>query len=255
MKLKKRFRSPEPKETARLLFFACSLFLFYLLAGERAFSQDQALKEKAIEEYEREKLARWRRNIGRRYLVLKTVRPVQFLKNPEDTDKGFSIPKEKEAFLVIEVIQNGSKTMNFYHVVFDSGETGYLSADGNYLEIKIADRSILPLTRVTVSTARSHGSHKGNWIKAIDMVKRHLIRIDPMSGGRMSVELRMREAKERFFPGLKWRYEARQIDQSRVRVIQFSEGEEPFLIIRTWVVDLLNQAIKPENMAAQRLYR
>jgi hypothetical protein len=257
MRLEKRSGSPDRGKIACLLFFTCSLLLFYpfVVKMVRAQTEHPSVKEKAIEEYEREKLAKWKRNIGNRYMVFKTVRPVEFFQSPEDTNKGFSISKEKEAFLITEVVQNHSGMMNFYHVVFDSGGTGYLSADGNYLGIKIADRSILPLARVTARMGKDHGLHKSTSIKAIEMVKRHLIRIDPMSGGKMSVELRMVEAKARFFPGLKWRYEAREIDRKRLRVLQFAEGEEASLIIRTWIVDLSDQAVKPENMAAQRLYQ
>ncbi len=211
--------------------------------------------DRIIEEYEREKLAKWKRNIGKRYLVVRTVRPAEFYKSPEDLDRSFTIQKEKEGFLIAEVVQNRSGTMNFYQVIFDSGEMGYLSADGNYLEIKALEGSIIPLSRGQGAKRKEQGFPNVSSVKAVDLVKRHLIKMDPMTGERMSIELRMMEAKARFFPNLKWRYEAREIGHNRVRVIQFSEGEESTPILRTWIVDLSTQAVHPENRAAQTLYR
>lgn len=211
--------------------------------------------DRIIEEYEREKLARWKRNIGKRYLIVRTPRPAEFYKSPEDLPRSFTIQKEKEGVLITEVVQNRSGTMNFYQVIFDSGEMGYLSADGNYLEIKTLEGSIIPLSGRPGAKRKDQGSPKVSSVKAVDMVKKHLIKMDPMTGERMSVELRMTEAKKRFFPNLKWRYEAREIGHNRVRVIQFSEGEESTPILRTWIVDLLAQAVQPENQAAQSLYQ
>lgn len=59
--------------------------------------------DRIIEEYEREKLAKFKRNIGKRYLVIKTVRPAEFYKSPEDLDRSFTIQKEKEGFIITEV--------------------------------------------------------------------------------------------------------------------------------------------------------
>jgi hypothetical protein len=231
--------------------------LIQIAKGEEKGSrgESKAYGDRIIEEYEREKLAKFKRNIGKRYLVIKTVRPAEFYKSPEDLDRSFTIQKEKEGFIITEVIQNRSGTMNFYQVIFDSGEMGYLSADGNYLEIKILEGSIIPLTRRASVKEKSSGRPKGSSHKAVELVKNHLIKIDPMTGQRVSVELRMTEAKARFFPNLKWGYEAREIGNNRYRVVQYSEGEEKSSLLRTWIIDLSTLTVHPENRAAQTLYQ
>jgi hypothetical protein len=210
--------------------------------------------EQAIEEYEREKLAKLKQNIGRRYLVARTGRPAEFFTYPEEQSRSFTLSKEKEGFLITEVVQNRSGTMNFYHVVFDSGETGYLSADGNYLGIKTHEGSIIPLSRAGTK-GKGLGSFKGSSLKAVELVKNHLIKMDPMSGKKLSVELRMTEAKAKSFPNLTWGYEAREIGYPRIRVIQFSEGEDRGAILRTWIVNISTQTVQPENQSAQSLYQ
>ncbi|MBM4338149.1 MAG: hypothetical protein FJ110_01255 [Deltaproteobacteria bacterium] len=211
-------------------------------------------QEQAIEEYEREKLAKIKQNIGRRYLVVQTGRPAEFYRHPEEGSRRFTIQKEREGFLITEVVQNQLGTMNFYHVVFDSGQSGYLSADGNYLGIKILEGSIIHVPR-TGKRGKDPGSPKASSLKAVELVKNHLIKMNPMSGGKMSVELRMVEARAKSFPNLKWRYEATGIDHNRARVIQFTEGEESTPLLRTWIVDLSAQAVYPENRTAQTLYQ
>lgn len=139
-------------------------------------------------------------------------------------------------------------------MVFDSGQAGYLSADGNYLGIKIREGSIIPLSR-TGAKGKEFGSSKDSSLQAVEQVKNHLIKMNPMSGGRMSVELRMLEKKAKFFPNLKWIYETREFRHNRVRVIQFSEGADSSSILRTWIVELSTQTVQPENQAAQRLYQ
>jgi hypothetical protein len=240
----------------RFLFFVCFLLVFCLLADRGVYPQigQRPGQGQTIEEYEREKLAKLKQNIGKRYLVARTARPAEFYKNPEEQSKSFTIQKEKEGFLITEVVQNRPGTMNFYHVVFDSGETGYLSADGNYLRIKTLEGSIISLSR-TSARGRDLSFSKGSPSKAVELVKKHLIKMNPMSGEKISVESRMAEARTRFFPSLKWRYEAREIGHHRVRVIQFSEGEESWTILRTWVVDVSTHAVQPENQAAQSLYQ
>lgn len=225
--------------------------------GEEKGSRGEFKSEgdRIIEEYEREKLAKFKRNVGRRYLVIKTVRPAEFQNSPEDPKKTFSVQKEKEGFMITEVIQNHSGTMYFYQVVFDSGQMGYLSAEGNYLEMKILEGNIIPLNRRASAKEKSSGRPKGSSHKAVELVKNHLIKIDPMTGQRVSVELRMTEAKARFFPNLKWEYEAKEIGNNRCRVVQYSEGEEKSSLLRTWIVDLSTLTVHPENMAAKNLYR
>jgi len=97
--------------------------------------------KKAIEDYEKEKLARYKRNIGKRFLAVRTIRPPEFYESPNDLKKKIKI-KEKEEFQVMEVVQNESGTMNFYKVRLEGGKVGYLGADGNNLEIRIKDGSI-----------------------------------------------------------------------------------------------------------------
>ncbi len=49
--------------------------------------------------------------------------------------------------MIVEVVQNRLGTMNFYQVKFDSGQIGYLSADGNNLEIEIKKGSLISLPK------------------------------------------------------------------------------------------------------------
>lgn len=214
-----------------------------------------AKTDQIIEAYEKEKLAKFKRHIGRRYLVVRTVRPVEFHHSPEDPQRTFTISKEKEGFLITEVIQNHSEKRYFYRVVFDSGQSGYLMADGNYLELKTLEGSIVPLGRKASAKGKSADSPKGSALRAVELVKNHLIWINPMTGQRMTVESRMAEARAKVFPKLKWRYEAIEIGNNRCRVIQYAEGEENVPLLRTWIVDLLILTVHPENKTAQGLYR
>lgn len=253
MKLEKRSRTPDQKKNC---FFPLTFFLILmcLLIGNEVSPQrgDRSEQEKAIEEYEKEKLAKWKRHIGKRYLAVQTLRPVEFFRSPEEPDHRFVIQKQKEGFLVTEIVQNRSGTMNFYHVLFDSAEMGYLGADGNYLEMKILDGSLILLTprdhKKKGASRPIESSHR-----AIELVKRHLIKIDPMTGDKISVESQMKEKAKKNM-NLKWWYEAREISSRHVRVIQWSEGEERFYVIRIWRVDLLTQQVLPENESAKRLF-
>jgi len=249
------FLSPDP--SALLAIDSEKMGFIQIAKNEKRGSQEESKSEadRAIEAYEREKLAKFKRNIGKRYLVVRTVRPVEFQHSPEEPKNTFSIQKEKEGFLITEVIQNHSGAIYFYQVVFDSGQTGYLMAEGNHLQIKTLEGSIIPLTRKARAKGKSLGSPKGPASQAVALVKNHLIKIDPMTGQRMTVELRMTETKARFFPNLKWRYEAREIGNNRCRVIQYSEGEENSSLLRTWIIDLSTQTVHPENMSAKNLYR
>ncbi len=212
-------------------------------------------RDQVIEAYEQEKLAKFKRNIGRRYLLIRTARPVQFYRSPEDSGKTFTLQKEKEGFQITEVVQNESRTISFYGVIFDSGQTGYLMADGNELELRILEGTIIPLTQKAGAREKRGGSPKGAAHQAVSLVKNHLIKLDPMTGKSVTVESRMAEAKAKSFPRLTWRYEAREIGNHRYRVIQYSEGEEKSTLLRTWMVDLSTLGVHPENRAAQDLYR
>ncbi|MGA2318079.1 MAG: hypothetical protein ABSG71_17115 [Thermodesulfobacteriota bacterium] len=176
----------------------------------------------AIEEYEKEKLAKIKRNIGRRLLTVKTINPTEFYESPD--------------------------TMNFYQVKFDSGERGYLSADGNYLEIKIKEGSLISVPKRASAKKKNLSQSKVLASQAVELVKGHLT---PAG----SVEKRMMDEKTKSFPNLKWRYEAKEIGSNKYRVTQYAgEGVGPPLI-RTWIVDLSTAEIKPENLAAKEMYR
>jgi hypothetical protein len=209
----------------------------------------------AIEEYEKEKLAKLKRNIGRRLLTVKTINPTEFYESPDDLEKKLRVKREKEGFVIVEVVQNQLGTMNFYQVKFDSGEKGYLSADGNYLEIKIKEGSLISVPKRASAKKKSVSQSKALASQAVELVKNHLTLADPVNGEKRSVEKRMMDQKARSFPNLKWRYEAKEIGSNKYRVMQYAgEGVGPPLI-RTWIVDLSTVEIKPENLAAKEMYR
>ncbi len=209
----------------------------------------------AIEEYEREKLAKLKRNIGRRFLTVPTLNPPTFYESPDDSERKLGIKREKEVLVIQDIVQNRSGTMNFYRVKFDSGETGYLGADGNNLEIEIKKGSLLSLAGKTSPSKRSVSRSKALASQAVELVKNHPTLPDSATGRKRSVEMRMVEEKERAFPNLKWRYEAKGIGRNKYRVTQYgSEGGGPPLI-RTWIVDLSTDEAVPENLAAKEMYR
>src|SRR4030066_2585717 len=124
--------------------------LSLLAKNEEKSPPKEGLKESlapGIEEYEKEKIAKMKRNIGRRLLTVKTINPAEFYESPDDLGRKLSIKREKEGFVIMEVVQNQSGTMNFYQVKFDTGQIGYLSADGSYLEIKIKEGSLISVSR------------------------------------------------------------------------------------------------------------
>lgn len=209
----------------------------------------------AVEEYEREKLAKLKRNIGRRFLTAPTINPATFYESPDDLERRLRIKKEKEAFVVQEVVQNRLGTMNFYRVRFDSGEVGYLGADGNNLEIEIKRGSLISLAKKASPPKKGLNQSKALASQAVELVKNHPTLTDSATGGKRSVEMRMIEEKARSFPNLKWRYEAKGIGKNKYRVTQYgSEGGGPPLI-RTWIVDLSTNEVNPENLPAKEMYR
>jgi len=219
--------------------------------GQGSSEPQEKKSSKAIEDYEKEKLAKYKWNIGKRFLAAKTVRPPEFFASPDDLKKKIKI-KEKEEFRVMEVVQNKSGTMNFYKVRLEGGKIGYLGADGNNLEIRTKDGSIIPITPKLGKrprTFREQGS------QAIDLVKHHLIPSDPASKDKRSVERRMLETRATSHPKLRWRYEAKAIGNNRYRVTQIAEGELEDPVLRTWVVDLSTRKVTPENAAAKDFYR
>jgi hypothetical protein len=230
----------------------------FLLAknGEGPSPKEDSRQEtsSAIEEYEQEKLAKMKRNIGRRLLTIKTVNPAVFYESPDDLERKLRVKREKEGFVIVAVVQNQSGTMNFYQVKFDSGETGYLSSDANNLEIKIKEGSLISLPKRT-SARKNLSQTKVLASQAVELVKNHLTLADPVTSEKRSVEKRMMDQKARSFPNLKWRYEAKQVGNNKYRVTQYAgEGAGPPLI-RTWIVDLSTAEVKPENLAAKEMYR
>jgi len=210
---------------------------------------------KAIEEYEKEKLARLKKNIGKHFMAVKTVRPPEFYESPDNLERKIGI-REKEEFFIMEVVQNQLGTMNFYKVRLESGKTGYLSADGSNLEIRIKDGSIMPITkRVGKKKLPSVTASKEKASKAVELVKDHLIPSDYVSKDKRSVERRMIEVKATSSPNLKWRYEAKEIGNNKYRVTQYAEGESDRTITRTWIVDLSTGKVNPENLAAKKMYQ
>jgi hypothetical protein len=209
----------------------------------------------AIEEYEREKLAKLKRNIGKRFITSPTVNPAEFYESPDIQGKKLKVKREKEGLVITEVVQNRLGTMNFYQVKFDTGQMGYLSADGNYLEIKITEKSLIPIAKKTGPSKKTLSQLKAEASEAIELVKNHATLIDPATGKKKSVEMRMIEQKSRSFPNLKWRYEAKQIGKDKYRVTQSSgEGAGPPLV-RTWIVNLSTTEVISENLAAKEMYR
>jgi hypothetical protein len=213
--------------------------------------QKEKKSSKAIEDYEKEKLAKYKRNIGKRFLAVQTVRPPEFFESPNDLKKKIKL-KEKEEFQVMEVVQNQSGTMNFYKVRLEGGRIGYLGADGSNLEIRTKDGSLIP---VTPKVGKRTGTFREQASRAIDLVKNHLIPSDPVSKDKRSIERRMLETRATSHPKLKWKYEAKEIGNNRYRVTQIAEGESDRSVFRTWVVDLSARKVTPENQAAKDLYR
>jgi hypothetical protein len=209
-------------------------------------------QRKAIDDYEREKLAKLKQNIGRRLLTVKTVHPAEFFESLDDPARKLKIKAEKEGFVIVEVVQNQSGTMNFYRVKFDTGQEGYLSADGNYLEFKIKEGSLLSVPR---KARAGDKSSKVLLSKAVELVKNHPTLADPVTGEKRSVEERMRDEKGTSFPRTKWKYEAKEIGKNQIRVTQYVEERSAPPFTRTWIVDPSTAQVKPENLAAKGMYR
>ena len=225
--------------------------LFLLAKNEEPTSPKEASMQGSppgIEEYEKEKLAKIKKNIGRRLLTVKTVNPAVFYESPDDLERKVRIKREKEGFVIMEVVQNQLGTMNFYQVKFDSGETGYLSADGNYLEIKIKEGSLISIPKRASGKKKSASQSKVLASQAVELVKNH-----PTPTG--SVEKRMMDEKTKSFPYPRWRYEAKEIGGKKFRVLQYVEERSAPPFVRTWTVDLSTREIKPENLAAKEMYQ
>jgi len=201
-----------------------------------------------IEEYEKEKLAKLKSNIGKRYLTVKKINPAVFYESPDDLERKLVIKREKEGFVITEVVQNRSGTMNFYQAKFDTGQIGYLSADGNYLELKIKEGSLIFVPKRGKAGKQGSAQSKALAAQAVELVKNH-----PTPAG--SVEKRMTDEKAKSFPFPRWRYEAKEIGGKRFRVLQYVEERSAPVFVRTWIVDLSTAEVKPENRAAKEMYR
>jgi hypothetical protein len=209
----------------------------------------------AIEEYERQKLAKLKQNVGKQFLTAPAVNPATFYVSPDDLERKLQIKKEKETFVITGVVQNQLGTKNFYRAKFDSGEVGYLWADGNNLELEIKRGSLISLAKKAGPSKKGPSPSKALASQAVELVKNHPTLTDSTTGRKRSVEMRMKEEKERSFPNLKWRYEAKGIGKSRYRITQYArEGGGPPLV-RTWIVDLSKDEVIPENLAAKEMYR
>lgn len=72
--------------------------------NDEGSSAKEGLKQvpsSAIEEYEKEKLAELKRNIGRRLLTVKTINPVEFYESTDHLEKKLRISREKEGFVIM----------------------------------------------------------------------------------------------------------------------------------------------------------
>jgi hypothetical protein len=249
-----------------LIVFSCFSFLpmhtcsgqyfygdssFLLAKNEEGSSPAEDSKESSLpgfEKYEKEKLARLRGNIGRRYLTVKKINPAEVYKSPDDLEKKVTIEGEKEGFVITAVVQNHLKTMNFYQVEFDTGQVGYLSADGNYLEIKVKEGSLISVPKKESTKKKSLSRSKPFSSQAMELVKNH-----PTPGG--SVEKRMMDEKAKSFPYPIWKYEVNGIGGKKFRVLQYVEERSTPPFVRTWTVDLSTREVRPENSAAKEMYR
>jgi len=231
----------------------------FLLAknGEGASTKEDSkvIPPKVIEQYEKEKLAKMEQNVGRRLVTAPTVNPAEFYASPDDPEKKVKVKREKEGFIIEKVVQNRMGTMNFYQVKFDSGETGYLAADGNNLEIRIKEGSLISAPKKVSRAKRGSRPSMAHASQAVDLVKHHATLTDPATGKMRSVGRRMIEEKARSLPNLTWRYEAKEIAKNTYRVTQYSREVGGPPLIRTWIVDFSTTEVNPENLAAKELYR
>jgi hypothetical protein len=201
-----------------------------------------------VEEYEKGKIAKMKRNIGRRLMFVRTNNPVKFYESPDDLERTLKINREKEGLIIMEVVQNELGNMHFYKVKFDTGQVGYLSADANYLEIKIKEGKLISAPKRGSSRKMSVSQFRVLASQAVELVKNH-----PTPAG--AVEKRMTDEKAKSFPFPTWRYEAKEIGGKKFRVLQYVEERSAPPFVRTWTVDLSTREIKPENLAAKEMYR
>ena len=250
------------------VFLPLFSFLCFAPVNQRAHASDtargstkedwKAKRDQAIEKFEKEKLVKLKRQIGRKFMAVGVDGPLVFYESADDLEKKIWV-KGKEPIRVVDIVLNHPGTMYFYKVKFESGKMGYLSADGLALEVLIRENRLIPLSRPQPSKQpkpqKAKSLHTVSMAsEAVKMVKNHLTGKDPVTGERKTVEKRMVDAKAGFSPTLKWRYEAKGIGDDRYRVIQFVEGGREPRMTRTWIVDLYSVKVTPENAAAKKLY-
>jgi hypothetical protein len=224
---------------------------------EKSSPEEETVKgvPKAILEYEREKLAKMKRNIGKRLMFVRTNNPVEFYVTPDDLESRLLMIRDKEVFEIVDVVQNSQETMNFYKVKFEMGQTGYLSADPYTIELKIKEGSLQTAPKKVIAKNKGTGRSRGQSIDAVELVKNHPTLTDPVTGKKRSVEKRMVELRAKTLPNLRWNYEAKRIGKNRYRVTQYSGEKGKYTLIRTWIVDLSINEVTPDNKAAKELYQ
>jgi hypothetical protein len=152
--------------TIRLhLFILVSLLFFPICSSSQGIkgSPSQAdlasQRDREIEKFEKEKLGRMKKNVGKWFIIVRSDSVEEFFESPNILQKKFRV-KEKETFSVLEVVQNDAGDTNFYRVRMDSGKILYLSADALYLELKIREGRIARLSKKNASSERSQKRNK-----------------------------------------------------------------------------------------------
>lgn len=166
--------------------------------------------------------------------------------------------KDKERFTIPDWIQGNP---DFYEIKFDSDKSRYL--DSIIFDTSVILWSGISASDEITSESKSSKTVSGKSVaqsapmssKAIVLVKNHPTLRDPVSGKFRSVERRMIDAKQSFFPKMTWRYEAEQIRPSEFRVKQHVYDGKEFIGTREWEVDISTKKVTPSNLAAQNLYR
>jgi len=74
------------------------------------------------------------------------VNPTTFYVSPDDLERKLRVKKEKEAFVIMEVVRNRLGTMNFYQVNLIQG-SGLFRCGWNNLEIEIKKGSLISLLK------------------------------------------------------------------------------------------------------------
>jgi len=205
-------------------------------------SKESSLSE--IENYEKEKLAKLNKNVGKRYLTVKKTDGAKFYVSPDDLEKELTIEREKEGFVITELVRNRLGTMNFYQVKFDTGQIGYLSADGSYLDLKVTEGSLIFVPKKPAAVKKNPSQANAFSSQAIGLVKNYLI-----SNG--SAENQLTEEKVNYFPRTKYKYEAYEISGKKYRVLQYIEGGNTPPYVKKWIVDLSTKEVRPENPAVK----